>query len=699
MNKGLLKHPAYFPLLAGGAWLLYGACVEFHQIAWGTGSWWGEYALSWGIALLLFVVFNIALLFSIIVPFWKSEAFQMVLHKIVSIRESLYILRWAFVFLLFIFPLWFLQHTLWGIVFHGIYIRLLIWSLTVVGLAFLLGKGKTVFGWNELIIAIILTSVEFTVGQAFLNVTDYPFSLGWSEGNRIWDYSVLFGRDVYNYPVDKEIPVLLDIGRQFVGGLPFLFPGLTIEAERAWIGVSVLLPYLLIGLLVFISERKNIFLWILTSLWVLLFLKQGPIHPPLVLCAALVAFTWRKPLWFALPSIAFIGYVAHLSRFTWMFAPGMWIGMLEFAGATLENGKLSRQTWIRAIALAVMGAVGGYFGPNLMNIFVKVSTDSGAISFGKLDEIVSEQPLLWYRLLPNSTYGNGILAGVFFAIFPLLIVLFYLVSAGKWKINTWQLLSMFFFLGAFLIVGLIVSTKIGGGGDLHNMDMFLIGLMFAGVLAWRSGGRVLILNCTDAPMLVRVALLLMFILPGIQPLLSLRTREPLVNPTWLVTLTDAASEKSLGLLPTSDVVEHSLQIIQQEVDRAQQNGDVLFMDQRQLLTFNYINNVLLVPEYEKKVLMDSALSSDAAYFAHLYEDLALKRFSLIVSEPLRTPIKDASYQFGEENNAWVKWVAFPVLCYYEPIETLKEVNVQLLAPKSGLLDCTKAFPQGYNFEN
>jgi hypothetical protein len=32
---------------------------------------------------------------------------------------------------------------------------------------------------------------------------------------------------------------------------------------------------------------------------------------------------------------------------------------------------------------------------------------------------------------------------------------------------------------AFLVVGLIVSTKIGGGGDLHNLDMFLIGIFFA----------------------------------------------------------------------------------------------------------------------------------------------------------------------------------------------------------------------------
>jgi hypothetical protein len=39
---------------------------------------------------------------------------------------------------------------------------------------------------------------------------------------------------------------------------------------------------------------------------------------------------------------------------------------------------------------------------------------------------------------------------------------------------------------AFLVVGLIVSTKIGGGGDLHNMDMFLIASMFSVALAWKA---------------------------------------------------------------------------------------------------------------------------------------------------------------------------------------------------------------------
>ncbi len=90
--------------------------------------------------------------------------------------------------------------------------------------------------------------------------------------------------------------------------------------------------------------------------------------------------------------------------------------------------------------------------------------------------------------------------------------------------------------------------------------------------------------------------------------------------------------------------------------------------------------------------MNEALSSNANYFESFYKDLAAGRFSLIVTEPLRTPVKDSSYEFGEENNAWVKWVSIPVLCYYEEVQTYKEVNVMLLIPKPVPDDCSQYIP-------
>ena len=93
----------------------------------------------------------------------------------------------------------------------------------------------------------------------------------------------------------------------------------------------------------------------------------------------------------------------------------------------------------------------------------------------------------------------------------------------------------------------------------------------------------------------------------------------------------------------------------------------------------------------KKVLMNQALSGDAEYFQQFYTDLAAGRFSLIISEKLYTSIKDSSFEFGEENNAWVTWVAEPLLCYYEPTRmsnlNLNTVGVQLLIPRDTPEDC------------
>ena len=111
------------------------------------------------------------------------------------------------------------------------------------------------------------------------------------------------------------------------------------------------------------------------------------------------------------------------------------------------------------------------------------------------------------------------------------------------------------------------------------------------------------------------------------------------------------------------------------------------MDQRQLLTFGFVENVPLVPDYEKKYLMDKAMAGDEHYFNKFYQDLSNGRFSLIITNPIFDNIQDAEYRFEEENNAWVKWVAKPLLCYYAPIETNPLIGIQFLVPRIKNEDC------------
>ena len=700
MKKNL---PGFF-LFAFISYLLFQSSQGFQKIAWGTGVWWKQYSLMWGVAYVSYTLFCVFIAVFVGLVIWRTEKIQPLFYGAIRFRERLGVFRWLLSFLVLISPVLVFQYTPWGVVFKDIYIRLLTWGLVVFLFAFLIKKGNGLAGWDEYIVAALLTSSEFIAAVQFMDVTNYPFSLGWSEGNRMWDYSILFGRRLYDYPADQGIYVLLDIGRQFVNGLPFMIPGLTIGMERAWIALMALIPYLLLGIVSFRFSRSDLRVWLFGALWVLIFLTQGPIHPPLVLCAVGTVFLWRKPLWFALPLIALTGYLAVQSRFTWLFAPGLWIGMLELAGAALQNKKLNANSWIRAILLGLVGMLGGMYGRAIVGLFIGQAAGA-AVSVDGAISMVSDpsQPLLWYRLLPNATYGVGVLMGLIIAVLPLIAVLLYLISSKKWTPNLWQSLAMWAPLLAFLGVGLIVSTKIGGGGDLHNLDMFLIGLMFTAVIAWENGGKEWLKNDNVqlAPAWVKLALVLMFILPGFQSLKQMRSFHLGEDVSWLRAFTEEAklgsppaqAEAALGMLPTQAEADDALQVIQAEVDNAKLQGDVLFIDQRQLLTFGHITNVPLVPDYEKKLLMNQALSANAAYFESFYEDLASHRFSLIVSEPLRMPVQDSSDQFGEENNAWVTWVSTPVLCYYEPLITLKDVKVQLLIPKADMDDCSFVMPK------
>ena len=698
-TRNSIRNIADILLLVGFGYILIRAAIDFYHVAWGSGIWLGEFSFKWSVGFFAFALFCLSSWVAAVFALRRQDVLAGWIERMTTFRNRLGPLRWLVVVFLLVFPVWFFQYTPWGIAFNGLYFRLFVWIYAAFALAVFLQVGEYLLKWSGLLAALLLTSAAFSIAAALISVSDYPFSLGWSEGNRMWDYSIMFGRHLYDYPSDQNIFVLLDAGRQFIGGIPFLFPGVSIQMERFWVGLTTIIPYLLLGLAAFRFDFRDKKLWVLLAFWTFIFLKQGPIHPPLVICAFVVALLWRSPLWLGIPLIFATSYFAEESRFTWLFAPGIWIVMLEFSGARLENGRIQKSTWWRAGILGLSGAVGGYFGPALMSWLraLVTSGDSvplagGAVSISSVASSVSVQPLLWYRLFPNATYGVGILLALLIAVGPVLAILFYLSATKKWALNIWQKLFIILPLLAFLVVGLIVSTKIGGGGDLHNLDMFLIGIFFTTVIAWENGGRLWLGQIAESPLWVKSALVLLMVIPGLQTLSAMRSFSFAEDLSWLVTLTDVTDKKFLEMLPPQEEVDDILQTIRREVDARKSQGEVLFLDQRQLLTFGYIKDVPFVPEYEKKMLMNEAMAARESYFAGFYADLKARRFSLIISEPLRAPIKDSNYEFGEENNAWVQWVVEPMLCYYQEIETFRSAQIQLLVPKQGELDCSAQLP-------
>jgi hypothetical protein len=86
--------------------------------------------------------------------------------------------------------------------------------------------------------------------------------------------------------------------------------------------------------------------------------------------------------------------------------------------------------------------------------------------------------------------------------------------------------------------------------------------------------------------------------------------------------------------------------------------------------------------------MDRAMSSNRAYFDDFYTDIANQRFALIVTDPQRIRFSDEDEDWGAENDTWVEWVTKPLLCYYEPLYTIKKTGVWILAPVENPGDCT-----------
>jgi hypothetical protein len=156
----------------------------------------------------------------------------------------------------------------------------------------------------------------------------------------------------------------------------------------------------------------------------------------------------------------------------------------------------------------------------------------------------------------------------------------------------------------------------------------------------------------------------------------------LLAAMMIAPVTFTMSGGSRLVLPPQEKTQESLIAVQNKVEEYSQKGEILFIDHRQLLTFNLVKSVHLNDEYEKKYLMDQAMAANEPYFTGFYEDLRNHRFALIINEPANIIIRGSEYSFGEENDAYVKWVTQPLLCAYEPIYTSVETSLQLLVPRA-----------------
>ncbi len=523
----------------------------------------------------------------------------------------------------------------------------------------------------------LLVAATFAFLAAYTNVTAYPFTLTWSEGNRLWDYSLFFGRGRYLYPPGRPIFSYTDPGRRLLWGLIFLVPGVNIFWVRFWNAVLFSVPYVLLGWMAFRRPRALSATGLWAGLWGYLFIAQGPIYAPLVLSALLVLIAeTASSLGVGVPLMLAAGYYAALTRFTWLFAPALWAVLL--AAARLKPSENVRPAVRRALWLGGSGLAGALLSGKALFTFVDTATAMAGKILGHAApaapaaNVASSQPLLWGRLAPNPTFPPGIVLGLLLAVGPVVTLWWLWYRRGLWRLPRRAAWGVFGILGFFLAVGVVASLKIGGGSNLHNLDMFLLGVLFVTAVLWQRGGGAHIGQSLwkRGEQAVLVALVLF--------------------PMYFVFL----YSRPVPTLPPRAHWQQALSRTAQAVqDAVVQGGEVLFIDQRQLLTFVLGREVPLIPEYEKKYMMDQAMAANKAYFARYYHDLATHRFALIVTEPLHVRYKLAEAgSFAAENNAWVRWVSVPTLCYYRPLAVFPEEGLELLVPREEKLRCEQALP-------
>lgn len=666
--------------LAGSVLILFLAGREIYDAGSDSGHVFADLSWKWlatFFAYLLLAIGSIVFYYRLD-QFPKKKSFWQ--KELIKFRSGLGNLKWPLLFVAVLLPAYFVFCSSWGSLFTGLFVRLLVFAFCIGVCSFLL--SKRILEWHPFLIATLAVGTALVLAESLVLVSNYPFALHWSEGNRLWDYSLRFGSSRYNH--SGPILAWIDSGRQFLWGLPFLIPNLPIWAARFWNAILTTIPYALLGWAAFRSDQSKSTPWVAAGVWCMLFLNQGPIYTPLVLSAILVLLARRKPLWIALPLVLVAGHYAGLSRFTWIFAPAIWAVLLSLGDAVIDRGRLAATDYLQVIALGLAGiwskglpVVLGVLGSLLPSAPVTnpgVATQTpggqGIETIQGLQAATSNQPYAWHRLLPNDVYAPGILLGIALTCLPLIFLLIYAARRGFWKTTAAQNLITLAGVFSVLIVGVIASAKVGGGTDLHNLDMFLITLVMLAALAWRSGFQKKLFNPIALPNQIRLALAAAILLPSFLPMINGKPLE----------------------LPAEERTQYVLQRIQEKVACARNYGEVLFMDQRQLLTFGQMGDLPLVVDYEKKYMMDQALAGNEEYFHEFEQDLAEGRFSLIVGEREAILYKDPNDpNIGdgliEENNAWIKWVTVPLLRHYESVANYRDAAIELFMPIDRTFDC------------
>jgi hypothetical protein len=520
-------------------------------------------------------------------------------------------------------------------------------------------------GWTAYIFTVLFYGAVYKISTFIPDLSTYPFSLAWSEVSRYYYASLFFAERIYGLNIPTSV---LHPSRYLMQSVLFLLGDTPLWLHRLWqVILWITFSLLAASLLIWRINRAPVSSAIHTLvmgkttkialiLWAFLFFFQGPVYYHLLFMMILILWGFDLERYWKTTLIVLIASLwAGISRVNWFPVPGLLASSLYFLQLPVQGRSLWRYLW-KPIIWTVSGGLAALLSQQLYILWSGNPQEQFASSF--------TSDLLWYRLFPNPTYPLGILLSISLVSVPLLIAIINRLYRVWTHYHRIRLLGLALILLVMVAGGVVVSLKIGGGSNLHNLDAFLVLLL--------AIGSYIALGYFPED-------------EKVEKILS----PPLLSSKLLVAVVVALpvyfAISSGGQLPhrNIDIDLEALDTIKQVIgQKAANEGEVLFISQRHLLTFGDIQDIKLIPDYEKVFLMEMAMAGNETYLNNFYDDIKNQRFALIITDPLKIIYQGRSRSFGEENDAWVSRVSEPVLCYYVPLETMTEVDTEILVPRN-----------------
>lgn len=533
------------------------------------------------------------------------------------------------------------------------------WIIALVG-AFLLHAARpSLPPLDAFLIAAVALATAHRVAVFLPEISTYPLSLGWSEVSRYYQASLYASQRLYGMDLPLSIT---HPSRYMLQGIPFILPNLPLWAHRAW---QVFLWWSLTGLAAWGLARrlqlKNRGTHVLIAAWGFLFLMQGAIFYNLLV--SIIILLWgfdSRRYGRSLVVVLLASIWAGFSRVNWTVVPGLLAACLVYLEVPVNEKRFLPWPYFwRAFAFFVAGTAAAFAA---YAAYINFSGNEDVSQFGS----AFTSDLLWNRLWPSPSFPMGILPGILIVLAPLIALVVWGIRRQRGAWHPIRLLGLAAVALALFVSGLVVSVKIGGGTNLHNMDASMLLAMIAG--AYVVFGRTAAEPDADA-------------------------QSP-AWPGWLLALAVvvpvALAVRTGGQWPERDHAAAQAAMADFDSRLARElrpRDEVLLISQRQLLIFDMLDtDFALVPEYEQIFLMEMAISSNEAYLNQFYTDLQEQRFRIILSDRLfkREKSEDAD-SLAEENNAWLHNVVEPVLCAYYIEKTYSGINMQVLMPRAQMV--------------